>query len=140
MTDRNYTCVASAMQSSKNIIINIGDVFITNQGSKIRVLEYVKNSKILIEFLDEFNYKKYVAKVSILNGRIKNPYHPNVVGVGYTGVGEFKETHHIYGRTIYGTWQNMLYRCYSSNIHKKYATYRDCEVCDEWHNFQNFAS
>ena len=33
----------------------------------------------------------------------------------------------------------MLTRCYSEKEHKKHPTYIDCEVRDEWRNFQNFA-
>ena len=31
----------------------------------------------------------------------------------------------------------MLRRCYFDNV--KFPAYYDCIVCDEWHNFQNFA-
>lgn len=33
----------------------------------------------------------------------------------------------------------MLKRCYDKNWKQKHPTYKDCTVCDEWHNFQNFA-
>ena len=33
----------------------------------------------------------------------------------------------------------MLRRCYDEKLHKKYPTYIDCKVCEEWLNFQNFA-
>lgn len=33
----------------------------------------------------------------------------------------------------------MLQRCYDSKFHKRESTYIDCEVCEEWLNFQNFA-
>lgn len=39
---------------------------------------------------------------------------------------------------FYQTWMNMLIRCYSSKCHKKYPTYADCEVCEEWKTFSNF--
>lgn len=34
----------------------------------------------------------------------------------------------------------MLERCYSKEFHKTHPTYKDCEVCEEWLNFQNFAT
>ena len=40
----------------------------------------------------------------------------------------------------YSTWHSMLQRCYNDKFHKKYTTYIDCEVCPEWHNYQNFAN
>lgn len=33
----------------------------------------------------------------------------------------------------------MITRCYSNKQTSKRRTYKNCEVCKEWHNFQNFA-
>ena len=33
----------------------------------------------------------------------------------------------------------MLARCYDPKYTQKHPTYKQCEVCEEWHNFQNFA-
>jgi hypothetical protein len=33
----------------------------------------------------------------------------------------------------------MLARCYSEKFHEKQPTYIGCTVCEEWHNFQNYA-
>jgi hypothetical protein len=33
----------------------------------------------------------------------------------------------------------MITRCYNQNQRYINPTYEDCTVCDEWHNFQNFA-
>jgi hypothetical protein len=33
----------------------------------------------------------------------------------------------------------MLTRCYDPNFLTKYPTYKDCEVCDEWLDYQEFA-
>lgn len=33
----------------------------------------------------------------------------------------------------------MMERCYSDKYHEYQPTYKDCHVCDEWHNFQSFA-
>lgn len=30
-------------------------------------------------------------------------------------------------------------RCYDVKYSKKHPTYKDCTVCEEWHNFQTFA-
>ena len=32
----------------------------------------------------------------------------------------------------------MLQRCYDPYYLNEHPTYRDCYVCEEWHNFQNF--
>jgi len=33
----------------------------------------------------------------------------------------------------------MINRCYSEKSHKRHPTYKECTVCDEWHNYQTFA-
>lgn len=33
----------------------------------------------------------------------------------------------------------MIIRCYSNNYHQKEPSYKECSVCEEWLNFQNFA-
>ena len=40
----------------------------------------------------------------------------------------------------YVRWAHMVKRCYSSVYHKKYPTYIDCTVCDEWLLFSTFKS
>ena len=63
----------------------------------------------------------------------------NVYGVGYIGVGKYKSTEKGKATRCYKTWSHMLERCYDKKYHKKESTYIDCIVCEEWHNFQNFA-
>lgn len=60
------------------------------------------------------------------------------------GVGVFEVGKHI-GHVLksptreYTLWANMIRRCYSENIHKKFPTYKDCTVSDNFKNFQFFA-
>jgi len=39
---------------------------------------------------------------------------------------------------FYRKWHNMIQRCYSEKTQKKYPSYADCKVCDEWLTFSNF--
>ena len=73
-------------------------------------------------------------------GQIKNPMSPNVYGVGYFGIGEFKSKDEN-GKTTkcYETWQGMHERCYDSKCQEKHPTYKGCKVCKEWNNYQEFA-
>lgn len=78
---------------------------------------------------------------------VKDPLFPQVLGVGYFGVGPYKNklgsAHKGFTSTPeYNAWQNMLQRCY----YDKYIcrvdgvkTYDNIEVDSIWHNFQNFA-
>jgi hypothetical protein len=38
----------------------------------------------------------------------------------------------------YIKWVNILVRCYSTPLHKKYPTYKGCTICDKWLTFSNF--
>lgn len=38
----------------------------------------------------------------------------------------------------YVSWCNMLRRCYSSEFHKKFPTYSNVTVCDDWLSFMKF--
>lgn len=40
----------------------------------------------------------------------------------------------------YGTWKEMLRRCYSPKLQEKSPTYSGCTVSDEWLTFSNFKS
>ena len=70
---------------------------------------------------------------------MKNMINYNVYGVGYNSKG--KHPTKINGKLTkyYAIWKSMLQRCYSPRCQEKYPTYKDCEVCEEWYDFQNFA-
>ena len=38
----------------------------------------------------------------------------------------------------YLTWRGMLQRCYSPKWHDKYPSYKNVEVCKDWHTFSVF--
>jgi hypothetical protein len=56
------------------------------------------------------------------------------------GVGIFGEPGYTRKHKSYMVWYNMLARCYSEKEQKRCAaTYFDCLVVNEWHNFQTFS-
>lgn len=63
-----------------------------------------------------------------------------VYGVGTIGVGKYKSGTSSKKTRHYSVWMGMMSRCYSEKSHKEKPTYKDCLVCDEWLNFQNFAA
>ena len=70
---------------------------------------------------------------------MKDKNKPSIYGVGFIGYGLYRATSEGRATKRYLTWYNMLKRCYSEKYREKYPTYKDCTVCDEWHNFQVFA-
>ena len=110
----------------------VGEEHITNQGYKIEIIVYRKESDCDVLFLHSGLIVNARYKV-ILKGRVENPFHKTVFNTGYLGVGDFKPK----GK-IYETWRSMLRRCYCKKILEKNPTYKDVVVCEEWHNFQVF--
>jgi len=119
--------------------IKSGDTFLTNQGGSVIVLSYRGYDKIVIQHMDMHGHICRVRSQSLKEGRIKNPFHPSVVGVGYVGVGEYDKYIGRKPTAAYLSWKSMLTRAYCKKFHRKYSWYSQCSVDKKWHNFQNFA-
>lgn len=39
---------------------------------------------------------------------------------------------------FYIRWKNLLTRCFSDKVYRKFQNYKDCTVCEEWLRFSNF--
>ena len=118
----------------------LGETLINNFGSEMIIVEYRKAGDIDVYF-PEYDYTaEHVRYGDFKKGEIKCPFEPRVFGIGYIGVGEYKASENGKATKVYGTWKDMLKRCYDPKYHMKRPTYFNCEVCEEWLNFQNFAS
>lgn len=117
-----------------------GEIGFNNFGSRMIINSYRNKSDIDVYFSEYEYIKKNCFYENFKKGSIKCEYEPRVYGIGYLGVGEY-EVHDKYKKTTkcYKTWSHMLERCYDPYYINGFPTYRDCTVCDEWHNFQNFA-
>ena len=118
--------------------IKQGDVFEVNGGT-ITVIYYESTDKIYVKHNDEHSHCMWTRKTAIKKGMVKNPYFRSVEGVGYFGVGKFKG--YLNGKQTeeYVAWSGMLLRCYNVKFKNKHPTYEGVTVCEDWHNFQNFA-
>ena len=109
-----------------------------NFGSKMIISKY-NNSKDIDVYLPEYNcYVKNVMYKDFKKGNIKCPYEKRTYGIGYIGEGKYKSMENGKLSKCYITWKSMLERCYYKKLNRN-PTYKDVIVCDEWHNFQNFA-
>lgn len=118
--------------------IKEGDVFEVNGGT-ITVIYYENTHKIYVKHNDEHAHCMWTRKNAIKKGMVKNPYHRSVYGIGYIGVGKYSTMKGENRSDEYAAWIAMLVRCYSEGFLKKHPSYVGCSVCEEWHNFQNFA-
>ena len=114
--------------------------FITNQGYEISIIDYKGANNCTIEFNDKHKTILHTIKMEhVRKGNIKNPFHPLVWGIGYLGIREYKKDYDIELKPTYKKWNRLLERGYSKTLKEKYPTYKDIVVCEDWHNFQNFA-
>lgn len=118
-----------------NRVNEIGTNF---QGLKMTIVKYNNKNDIDIEFENGFIVKNRHYS-DFKNGSIKNLMYPSVLGVGYLGGNKYPISINRRITLEYDKWYRMLSRCYSESELKKFPTYKDCCVCEEWLNFQNFA-
>lgn len=117
--------------------IRLGEKSYSNCGTEAIIVEYENSKKVLVEFQDNYKYKYYTTYKNFKNCKMINPYDKNIYNVGFIGSGKYNSSKH---KDIYFCWYNMIRRCYCENKPKDIASYENCSVCKEWHNFQNFAN
>lgn len=115
------------------------EMIITNTYMKFND-KHKRNHTYIDVYFPQYNWTFYNARYEhFKNGKIKCPYERNVYRIGYLGEGKYKTSEKGKITRVYATWHDMLKRCYDENFHKKHPTYKDCKVCENWLNFQNFA-
>ena len=117
----------------------LGEINISNEGYKMKIIKYNKYSDIVIEFQDKHKAKVHTEYKHFKKGQVKNPYHPSVYDVGYIGQGKYKVSVNRKQTKVYEHWRDMIKRCYDPYDLNKHPAYIDIYVCDEWLCFQNFA-
>ncbi len=112
----------------------IGETSFTKYGTSARIIDYINNKKVLIEFDDTYHYRYYTSYINFVNRSIMNPYDKNIFGVAFIGSGKYNSKN----ESFY-VWYNMISRCYNDKRNIKNQSYENCTVDIVWHNFQNFA-
>lgn len=119
--------------------LQVGYVFPTNEGGSVTVTNIVDSKNISVRHNDNYGHTAIVQLETLNNGQLKNPYYPNIHGVGYFGVGPHVAVFNGNTTSEYGAWKRMLERCYLPSRQLNQPTYVGCTVDSEWHNFQTFA-
>jgi hypothetical protein len=125
-------------KSSNDSKERIGTIRLNKNGSKMIVDEYINSSDIWVRFL-ETNNRVHTTWRNFYFGKVKNVYDKSVHGVGYIGEGDYIVSENGFYSPQYLSWSKMIQRCYDEKYHKKFPTYSECSVSDQWYNFQNFA-
>lgn len=112
---------------------------INKYGTKIKLIEYIGNGNVILEFDDIDKTQVHTSYHVFLNGNISSPYDKTLLGIGYTGVGKYKPSDNYRQNIQYRYWSSMISRCYSDQKLNARPTYKDCNVCKEWENYQEFS-
>lgn len=116
-----------------------GEKSINNFGSEMIITEY-KNYHDIDVYFPKYDWVgKGRDYGDFKNKKISCPYERRTCEVGFIGEGKYEIIKDGEVTKCYKVWSSMIKRCYDEKFHKKYPTYKDCKVCDEWLNFQNFA-
>jgi hypothetical protein len=103
----------------------------------MKIIKYNTSSDITIEFQDEHKVQIDTTYCNFTKS-INNPYDIRVCGKGYIGEGKFSyQENHVINK-IYDVWKILLSRCYDELQRELNIAYKDCDVCEEWRNLQNF--
>lgn len=116
----------------------IGKENYNKYGSLMQIVGYRSNRDVDIYF-PEYNWTWYHARYDKFeSGGISCPYDRKVFDIGYIGEGNYRTKLNNKLVQEYVVWYHMLKRCYET-FNTTTPTYENCYVCDDWHNYQNFA-
>ena len=117
-----------------------GETVINSQGIEMKIIEWENTKKFKVQFNDELNSVREMHNYGVFKrGNIRSLYYKEMLGVGYIGEGKYDSKYYFKNANIYKYWASMVRRCYSDKVIKNKPTYQEIMVCNEWHNFQNFA-
>lgn len=118
----------------------IGETFITNEGYNGKILESQGIYNYTIQLDDERKTILFNIRYdSIVKGKIKNPNHRSVFGVGYLGVGKYKSKNNGKETKAYSKWRSILERSCCFKYKNKWPAYKNVTLVKEWECFQDFA-
>ena len=117
--------------------IRLESEHINNQGYTFKVVDYPDADHVTVEFQDQYKAIVKTQWEAIAKGTVKNPYHPDLCGVGITGNRHSTSSYDLEGY-IYCEWKGMIYRCFDSKTKTKNPAYKDVTCCAEWLVFDNF--
>ena len=114
----------------------VGKVCKSKSSGDFKILKYNDARNVEVQFL-KTGFETSATLGNIKGGCVKDPYLPSVYGIGVLGTKYPSKVNGVITKE-YSLWMNMLRRCYSDKYQKKYPTYEDCEVSDNFKSFEYF--
>ena len=130
------------LDNSKELKINLYQNYKSKNCGYYKILEYLGKSEdnrvkyYKIKFI-KTGFECKVTNRDIKLGNIFDKLFPTICNIGFYGEGKYSWKNNL---KIYNCWIHLLNRCYNKNDNnfKNYGE-KGVTVCEEWHNFQNFA-
>jgi hypothetical protein len=123
-----------------NPAYSVGTTHESNNYGSFVIIDYVISTNVTVMFTNT-GFKTRTSVKSISLGTVKDKLKPNLFGVGFMGDGDFKSKINGSETKQYSVWRGMISRCYNKrNKAYKYYGLKGVTVCDDWHDFQNFAA
>lgn len=115
-----------------------GSKWLQKNGQLLEIVNFLGGGRFDVKFENSPVFKSEAKEIK--NGVVKNKNLPAVCGRGCIGYGNFGTMINGGNTPEYEVWKGMIRRCYDENSNS-YSIYggRGVTVCEEWHNFQNFA-
>ena len=114
----------------------VGKVCKSKSSGDFKIVKYNNAKNVEVQFLNT-RFETTVELGNIRNCNVKDPYSPSVCGVGIIGAKYPSRVNGVLTKE-YDLWQNMLRRCYSDTLKKKYPTYEGCKVSDNFKSYEYF--
>lgn len=113
----------------------LNKTYTNKQGLNYKIVHY--NTYYDITILFDSGYIKSATMKEVKRNAIKDKLSPSVYGVGIVGI---RYNTKVDGKhtTEYGTWKNMLRRCYSEKCRQKFQSYDDCTVSENFKKYSYF--
>lgn len=112
----------------------VGEICVNYQSCKMQIVEYNSSNDIYVKFDTPVESVVHTSYKEFMSGSVRNPYYPEVYGVGCTG----NKYHSIYTTKAYKVWHGILQRCFDAKLQVRQPTYADCTIDDIWLVFENF--
>ena len=119
-------------------IERIGEEKVDKYGTIAKIIEYKDCHNITIEYQDKYKYQQITTYQNFCNNDFVNPYAPTVYNIGIVGSKYPSIINKKENTKEYGSWCNMLTRCYNEKFKEKQQTYKDVTCCEEWLLYENF--
>ena len=118
----------------------IGEIRINKQGYVMKVINYINDKNVIIEFQDKYHEQLKTTWNNFNKGQIKNHYAPSVYNIGIIG-SKYPTKINGIKTPEYIAWHSMLTRCYTKSYvdgENNYKKYENVVICDEWLLYENY--